>query len=79
MVVECKLTPLRCCSNSILHTFCAIITPRTDFDLYGVLQQHSNFNSVVLILQYKLVGTNITGNVLVIHTYSNQYKRQFMS
>ena len=47
MGVECNVTPLGCCSNSIRHPFGAIITPHTDFDFYGVLQQHSNFNSVV--------------------------------
>ena len=48
MGVECNVTPLGCCSNSILHLFSAIITPYIDFDFYGVLQQHSNFNSVLI-------------------------------
>ena len=51
MGVECNVTPLECCSNSILHPFSAIITPYTDFNFYGVLQQHSNFNSVDIRFQ----------------------------
>ena len=47
MGVKCNVTPLGCCSNSIIHLFSAIITPYTDFDFYGVLWQHLNFNSVV--------------------------------
>ena len=47
MGVECNVTPLGCCSNSIIHPFGVIITPHTDLDFYGVLQQHSNFNSVL--------------------------------
>ena len=56
MAVECNVTPLGCCSNSILYPFSAIITPYTDFNFYGVLQQHSNFNSVVILVDIILIA-----------------------
>ena len=60
MGVKCNVTHLGFYSNSILHPFSAIITPYTDFDFYGVLQQHSNFNSVAIkICSYETLAIRL--------------------
>ena len=52
MGVESSVTPFGCCNNSILHLSSASITPYTDFNFYGVLQQH--LNSTVQLQSYKI-------------------------
>ena len=65
MGVKYNVTPLGCCSNSIVYPFSATITPYTDFDFYGVLQQHLNFNSVPIfgyIIESEYILLPITTN-----------------
>ena len=54
MGVECNLTPLECCSNSILHAFSVIITSYTDFDFYGVCN-----STQILTVYVAVMGSSI--------------------
>ena len=75
MGVQCSVTPLECCSNSILYPISASITPYTDFDFDGVLQQHSNFNSVLYYFNISLHGSYSTCVVYYLNFLHQAYGR----